>query len=138
MSMMDSGRRFRLSVFLLIIPIFLIAIQSVSNAFDFKVSTFQDPETKITFYIESDRHHVAAIAPSGRLLWVRDPFVDSKVPYYRGPQHSPIWSVGVANTGYERQMQGKGGIKFVEVKFVSSQYGLMNQATGQFIFLGQN
>jgi hypothetical protein len=116
-----------------------MAIQPASNAFDFKISIFQDPETKVTFYIESDRHHIAAIAPNGKLLWVRDPFEDSKMPYYRGPQHSPIWSVGIANTGYEKQMRGENGsVRFVEVKFVSSQYGLINQATGQFIFLGQN
>jgi hypothetical protein len=29
----------------------------------------QDPSTRVVFYLESDRRHVAAISPEGKLLW---------------------------------------------------------------------
>ena len=29
----------------------------------------QDPTTKVLYYVESDQRHVAAIDPSGKLLW---------------------------------------------------------------------
>jgi hypothetical protein len=36
----------------------------------FKHNTIiQDPQTKIDYYIESDRRHVAAIGPEGSVLW---------------------------------------------------------------------
>ena len=28
-----------------------------------------DPTTKVVFYLESDRRHVAAISPDGKILW---------------------------------------------------------------------
>jgi len=137
--MLTAGRSFRLLICGFVGAVLYAALAPVAGAFDFdfKISTYQDPETKVTFYIESDRHHVAAISSDGRLLWVRDPFRDANVPFYRGPQHSPIWAVGAAKTGYEKQFEKKGA-KFIEVKFVSSQFGLMDQRSGQFIVLGQN
>jgi hypothetical protein len=35
--------------------------------------TIQDAVTKIVYYLESDRHHIAAISPDGMLLWVCAP-----------------------------------------------------------------
>jgi hypothetical protein len=29
----------------------------------------QDPETKVIYYMESDRHHIVALSPDGKLLW---------------------------------------------------------------------
>ena len=32
-------------------------------------SIIQDPQTKINYYVETDRRHVAAISPLGSVLW---------------------------------------------------------------------
>ena len=33
------------------------------------VPVLQDSRTKISYYLESDRRHIAAISPDGKLLW---------------------------------------------------------------------
>ena len=45
--------------------------------------TYQDPRTGIILYLESDGRHIAAISRDGKLLWARDPFADSHLPFYR-------------------------------------------------------
>jgi hypothetical protein len=41
-----------------------------------KPKAYKDARTSISFYVESDGRHVAAIDPEGTLLWVRNPFED--------------------------------------------------------------
>jgi hypothetical protein len=43
----------------------------------------QDPKTKVVYYLESDRRHVAAISPAGNLLWCCEavPLVKSNAFY---------------------------------------------------------
>jgi len=51
--------------------------------------TYEDPRTSITFYVESDGKHVAAIDAQGKLLWVRSPLKeldpsDTRIPVIDG------------------------------------------------------
>ena len=39
----------------------------------------QDAATKVVFYVESDRSHVAAISPNGKLLWCIEVFPQKTV-----------------------------------------------------------
>jgi hypothetical protein len=39
----------------------------------------QDPDTKVSYYLESDRVHIAAISPDGKLLWCRQVAPNNKV-----------------------------------------------------------
>ena len=43
----------------------------------------QDPKTKVTFYLESDGRHVAAISPQGKILWIRDVIFEAGLKPYR-------------------------------------------------------
>ena len=36
---------------------------------DLPPKILQDPKTKVVYYLESDRRHIAAITPDGKLLW---------------------------------------------------------------------
>jgi hypothetical protein len=89
---------------------------------------YQDPETKIIIYVETDGRHVAAISTDGRLLWRKDPFVDAKMEPYREARPT-IAAIGPASSVDVGQFA---------VHFTSSQKGVMSLATGQFRFMGQN
>lgn len=95
--------------------------------------TYRDAESGITFYVESDGRHVAAINEGGKLLWIRDPFVEAKLePYhFDRPQ---IVDVGVPLPWMVRGREGR----FIVIRFDSTQTGIMNIATGDFIFMGQD
>ena len=95
--------------------------------------TYKDPESKITFYVESDGRHVAAISEEGKMLWVRDPFVDAKLKPYRHPRPFIV--------KIERPSENDiGSIEghFVMVSFSSSQFGILDIQNGKFIWLGQD
>ena len=49
----------------------------VASAAEQPPQVIQDPKTKVVYYLESDRRHVAAISPSGRLLWCQELFFAS-------------------------------------------------------------
>ncbi len=48
-----------------------------------KPLVYRDGRTSITFYVESDGRHLAAIDGDGKLLWVRNPFEDRHLCPYR-------------------------------------------------------
>jgi len=48
-----------------------------------KPLVYRDGRTSITFYVESDGRHLAAIDGDGKLLWVRNPFEDRHLCSYR-------------------------------------------------------
>jgi hypothetical protein len=56
-------------------------------------STYRDPESGTVFYVESDGRHVAAIDRNGKLLWVRNPFVEGGLCPYRSA-HPYIYWIG--------------------------------------------
>ena len=93
----------------------------------------KDKESGTTIYIESDGRHVAAISAAGAVLWVRDPFVEAKLPIYRN-KHPQIIYIGAPP---ERWVMSRKG-KFFVISFNSTQTGVMDFETGQFEFRGQD
>lgn len=86
-----------------------------------------DPQTRITYYLESDGRHVSAIGSDGKLLWHRDPFTDGELWPYRVSK--PVI------TYFEFARTGKKGMA---IGFNSSQFGVMDFAMGSFEFEGQD
>ena len=97
--------------------------------------SYRDSATGITFYVESDGLHVAAISKEGKILWVRDPFHSAKLSDYR--THNPqIVSIGRGSwlvNGVRRR-----GVPAIEIEFNSSQFGAMKMSDGEFQIYGQN
>ena len=46
-----------------------LSFSNVRAAIDYSATVLRDPETKILYYLESDRRHIAAISPDGKVLW---------------------------------------------------------------------
>ncbi len=97
--------------------------------------SYRDPATGITFYVESDGLHVAAISKEGKILWVRDPFHDAKLEDYR--THNPrIVFVG-KGSWFDKGRRRK-DVRAIGIGFNSSQFGAMRISDGEFLFLGQD
>jgi len=94
---------------------------------------FQDKESGLLFYVESDGRHVAAIDRDGKILWHRDPFVEAKLEAYR-VEHPVIVEIG-APIGW--MIEGRKG-KFVRVNFNSSQCLILDIKSGDAISMGQD
>ena len=86
-----------------------------------------DPKTRITYYLESDGRHVAAISSDGKILWHRDPFNDAGLWPYRVSK--PVI------TYFEFAPDDKPGLA---VGFNSSQFGAMDFTKGSFEYHGQD
>jgi|GEM_PF-6634028 len=108
-----------------------------------KPLTFKDPRTLITFYVETDGRHLAAIDAKGNLLWVRNPFEEEKAQCeYRTP-HPVIVKIETFEKPERLKFNGDGpkfdlNHKFIMIHFDSSQFGMVDEETGQYIWLGQN
>lgn len=111
-----------------------------------KPITYRDPETSVLFYVESDGRHLAAINPDGKLLWVRSPFEDKGLCPYRTAR-PVIRSIGPYNipAGYAENiaedMKRRGANpshRFIWIEFDSTQFGEVDQTTGDFLYEGQN
>jgi hypothetical protein len=107
-----------------------------------KPFTFKDPRTSISFYVESDGRHLAAIDSVGKLLWVRNPFEDSHLCPYRNPRPSISSISTIEISPHMAEKMRAGGIdpnhNFVEIKFDSSLFGVVDEANGDFQMWGQN
>jgi hypothetical protein len=129
---------------------------------------YRDPVTGITFYVESDGRHVAAIESSGKLKWIRNPFVDNDMCPYRSahPFIRNIRAISIPdhpdarmrtdaganaqaryNLEYPMDIWIKNGRikerprsddRFLDLEFNSSQFGYLNIRNGDFYFMGQN
>jgi hypothetical protein len=97
--------------------------------------SYRDSAAGITYYVESDGLHVAAISKEGKILWVRDPFHDANLSDYR--THKPqIVFIGKGNwwtNGVRRR-----DVPAISIQFNSSQFGAMKMSDGEFQFQGQN
>jgi hypothetical protein len=131
-------------------------------------SAYRDPESGITFYVESDGRHLAAIDANGKLLWVRDPFFDSNMCPYRSAHPYIDW-IGPPGGSFGRHYLGpfkptpdakvntwivkeidneimrgrkaehqKSDDRFIGLSFNSSQFGYVNIRTGDFYDMGQD
>ena len=58
--------------------------------------SYLDKQTDTLLYLERDGRHLAAISPAGKILWLRNPFVDADLCPYRNEQtHYRVrWSRG--------------------------------------------
>ncbi len=104
---------------------------------------WKDPRTSITIYVETDGRHLAATDAQGHLLWVRNPWQEAQAfcPYRTA---RPV----VAGLRIKESTQIDGPVlrsrrgnpkhPFLEVTFDSSQYGLLDESTGDFFAGGQN
>lgn len=120
-------------------------------------SVYRDAKSGIFFYAESDGRHVAAIDDHEKVLWVRDPYVDSDMCPYRSA-HPFIMSIGPVDGGRgespadaeirtELLREIKAGRKaappqvgdrFLSLTFNSSNFGYLNIRNGDFYEMGQN
>lgn len=115
-----------------------------------KPFAFKDPRTQTVFYVESDGRHLAAVDRDGNLLWVRNPFEDSRLCPYRTPRpviylievpDSPGDKDRIADKTWRAALAKKGmdpSHEFIRIYFDSSQFGLVDQANGNFILEGRN
>ena len=107
-----------------------------------KPIAYKDSRTMISFYVESDGRHVGAIDADGNLLWVRNPFEDQNLCPYRNAR--PVIS-SLATTEISSEVADvmeAHGINprhtFLEIRFDSSQFGVLDESNGNFVFAGQN
>jgi hypothetical protein len=96
---------------------------------------YRDAHSGTLYYVESDGRHVAAISRVGKLLWVRDPFMDAHLEPYR-TDNPQIISIGEATWWGEGPPSKFRG--YVIITYNSSQFGALNRSNGDFQFLGQN
>jgi hypothetical protein len=95
---------------------------------------YQDPQTQVILYVETDGRHIAAISPQGKLLWRKDPFVEGGLEPYRHARPVISW---VGQAAEWVRASGKSG-HVIGISFDSSQFGVMDVETGKFRFLGQD
>jgi len=111
-----------------------------------KAFAYKDLRAGLILYVESDGRHFAAIDSNGRLLWVRNPFEDAGLCPYRSP-HPVIYEIEVADSlpdfggragPYLQKLGMISGHAYVRIYFDSSQFGLVDETSGNFFFEGQN
>ena len=97
--------------------------------------SYRDSATGITFYVESDGLHIAAISKEGKILWVKDPFHDAKLSDYR--THNPqIVFIG-KGSGVVNGVRPR-DVPAILIRFNSSQFGAMRMSDGEFQIYGQD
>ncbi|HEV7404429.1 MAG TPA: hypothetical protein VGO11_15925 [Chthoniobacteraceae bacterium] len=87
------------------------------------------PTTHVVYYLESDGRTVSAISPEGKILWHRDPLRDAGVGPYRYAKPVINGFIFADKTPEP---------KALSIGYNSSQFGLLDLATGDFRFQGQN
>jgi len=129
------------------------------------VRDYRDVESGMTFHVESDGRHLTGLGPGGKMLWVRDPFVDRNMCPYRvahpfiaqiGPPgggvdmkdnhiltdaEANVIFVQELNSAISRGMNAprpEKNARFISLRFNSSQMGLVNIRNGEYYFMGQN
>lgn len=105
-----------------------------------KPLAYRDKRTNILLYVESDGRHLAAVSPKGELLWVRDPFVDRNLCPYRTARPVIVYVGPTSWSGDETSIAKifKVPNHLVEIRFDSSQFGVVDITNGEFFFVGQN
>jgi hypothetical protein len=100
---------------------------------------YRDPATSMLFYLESDGQHLSAIDHDGRLLWTK---AWNMCPYRMAFPHIVSIKHARSSAGYlaatEKKWAWLGKVPVIRIYFDSSQFGLVNQRTGEFFFEGQN
>ena len=129
--------------------------------------SFRDEQSGVTFYVESDGRHIAAIDSNGKILWIRNPFVDRNLCPYRSA-HPYIYWIGPPGGTFGRHFIGpftptpdatanakivnllRGNHltykvtppdesdRFIGIAFNSSQIGYVDMRNGDFYGMGQD
>jgi hypothetical protein len=130
--------------------------------------TYLDAQSGITFYAESDGRHLVALDPNGKVLWVRNPFVDSNMCPYRSAHPYISW-IGPPGGGFgwhylepfvptpdekanasivkelndeitrgRKAPRPSDNARFIGLAFNSSNFGYMNIENGDYYDMGQN
>jgi hypothetical protein len=97
--------------------------------------SYREPATGMTFYVESDGLHIAALSRAGKILWVRDPFHDAKLSDYR--THKPQ-IVFVGKGSWAANGDRRRNVPAIQIRFNSSQFGAMRISDGAFQLYGQD
>ena len=131
-----------LAVCLVVLAMGLVSApaQNVTVLDEFHVApkVLHDAKTKIIFYLESDGRHISSISPDGKLLWSRDPFVDSKLTPYRLKRPLICYFDFVDPNWWKiHRWLGKAD-DFIGINFNSSQFGVLKKETGDFTCFGQD
>lgn len=103
--------------------------------------TYRDPRSSITFYVESDGKHVAAIDAAGNLLWVRSPLMELDPSDTRIPVIDGIAIAEPPPPQYVKWLQQHGfkaDHPHIRTTFASRAFGILDEKTGDFILEGQN
>jgi hypothetical protein len=95
---------------------------------------YRDPKSGTLLYLETDGRHLAAIAPDGKLLWNRDPFMDAHVPFYRFKYPKVVDIRAIAPASYPEEREPN---KFVAISLANSQFGWLRISDGEFCFRGR-
>jgi hypothetical protein len=108
-----------------------------------KAFFYIDPRSKITLHVESDGRQLAAMDSSGKLLWIRNPFEDAGLCPYRSP-HPVIVEIDIVDAlpdygervaPYFKKLGMLPSHKYIQIHFDSSQFGLIDESSGNFFFL---
>ena len=104
---------------------------------------YKDPSSSIVIYVESDGRHIAATDADGKLLWVRNPWEESHAfCQYRTPR--PVvdsLKKMELNDAARSNLKASGANldhTFVSLSYDSSQFGMLDELTGEFYPGGQN
>jgi hypothetical protein len=105
--------------------------------------SYKDPGTSIIFYVESDGRHLAAMDSQGKLLWVRNPWEDAHAfcPYRTArPVVASLKAAELTELGWSslKSVGGNPKHRFIAIEFDSSQFGVLDESTGDFFAEGQN
>jgi hypothetical protein len=99
----------------------------------FPPMAYRRPGDDSLYYVEGDGRHLAAIARDGVVLWREDLFTQAGLEQYR-VEEPKISRLGQASRGI---LEGRVG-SYIAVQFNSTQFGIVDVATGEFIFQGQD
>ena len=94
---------------------------------------YADKTLQVVFYAETDGRHLSAITFDGKVLWTRSPFVDAKLEPYRMAEPR-IVRIGPPLPWMIKAAKGA----FVAIAFESTQFGLVDVKSGDFVLLGQD
>ncbi len=95
--------------------------------------SYRSAEDENIYYVEGDGRHVVAMTCDGVLLWREDPFAQAELEPYRFDHPRIVW-IGEASQGPVDDRRGD----FIAISYDSTQFGLIDTATGEFIFQGQD
>jgi hypothetical protein len=95
---------------------------------------YKDPKSGTLLYVETDGRHVAAISVDGKLLWIRDPFKDAQLSFYRTKTPRIVYIGPIPKDDTVKVDHDK----FVAIRFNSPQFGVMSISNGDFRFGGQD